>query len=53
MHGQECLVSAVLDGTLAVAVHEDGTLFCLRSADAAYIDEGLDYIVEGVHVVVM
>ncbi len=53
VHGQEGLVAAVLDGAFAVAVHQDGTLLCLRDADAADVDEGLDDIVEGVHVVVV
>ena len=42
----------MLDGTLAMAVDEDGALCGLFLGVAADVDESLDYIVEGVHIVV-
>ena len=52
MHGKEFGIGAVLDGAFAVAVDEDGALLGLLSSVAADVDEGLDDVVEGVHVVV-
>lgn len=53
MHGQEVAVGTVLDGALAMAVYKDGTLLGLLCGVAAYVDEGFDDVVEGVHVVVV
>ena len=53
VHGEEGVVTAVFDGAFALAVDKDGALFGLGIADAADVDKGFDYIVEGMDVVVV
>ena len=43
----------MFDSAFAVAVHEYSALLCLRGADAADVDKGLDDVIEGVDVVVV
>ena len=53
MHGEEGVVAAVFDGAFAVAVDEDGALLSLGIGDTTDVDEGFDYVGEGVDVVVV
>ena len=52
MHGEEGVVASVFDRAFAVAVDEDGALLSLGIGDTTDVDEGFDYVVEGVDVVV-
>lgn len=52
MHREQFGVGTVLDGALAVTVDKNGALFGLLGGVATYIDQGLDYVVEGMDIVV-
>ena len=43
----------MFDGTFAVAMDEDGALLSLGIGDTTDVDEGFDYVVEGVDIVVV
>ena len=53
MHRQQVAVGPLFDYAGAVAVHEDGALLSLGIGDTTDVDEGFDYVVEGVDVVVV
>ena len=53
VHGQKGVVAAVFDGTFAMTVDEDGTLFGLSVRYATDINECFDDVVESVNIVVV
>lgn len=51
-HGDEVIDVSHFDGAFALEVDDHGALLCLLWGVVAYLDEGLDDVVEGVDLIV-